>query len=229
MKIYGLTIISSDGNWLVEKNGVKNWLAKKNGVKVCAESLTKLFSNKNDRLDYAVTQMKDLFASFDFEDGMDENEETEDDFQLDLVRGEDICIQGTSEHYTFEFFEQEMKERKKMIDFESTVYCDALGLLFDDKADNESLKKMVLERMQQSNYEIDQIRIDEDMPEDKLDEFSKTVAINNKKLLDFITVDTKGVEIDFGETEECGDRKVIAFRVPCKFDVDGWIKSIKED
>lgn len=98
MKIYGITIISSDGNWLVEKNGVKT----------CAESLTSLFPNKDERLNYAADQMKDLFASFDFEGGMDANGKTENDFQLDLMKGEDICIQGTSEHYTFEFFETEV-------------------------------------------------------------------------------------------------------------------------
>ena len=99
MKIYGLTMGLFDRNWLVEKDGVK----------ICTESLTKLFPNKNDRLDYAVIQMKDIFTELGFEDGMDLNRKTEDNFLLDLNEGKNISIQGSSERYTFEFFEQEVE------------------------------------------------------------------------------------------------------------------------
>lgn len=100
--IYGLTIVPSNGCWLI------NWLNGKDGVKTNSKSFTKLFNNKNDRLNYATAQMMDLFASFYFENGMDKNEKTVNDFRLNLRKGNNICIQGESEHYTFEFFEQEV-------------------------------------------------------------------------------------------------------------------------
>ena len=79
-RVYGLTIASSDGNWLA-----------------------KLFTNKDERLDYAVAQMKSIFAACDFEDGMDEDGQTEEALRLDLEKGNNIFIQGSSERYAFEF------------------------------------------------------------------------------------------------------------------------------
>lgn len=92
-------MISSEGDILV---------AREDGTKTWAESMTKLFVSKQDCIDYAVTEMKKAFAAYDFEDGEDENGETEDDFELDLKKGEDICIQACSSHICFEYFVQDL-------------------------------------------------------------------------------------------------------------------------
>lgn len=105
VKIFGITIVSSDGDIIVTKDGE---------MTDYAESITRLFDNEQDRNDYAVTKMKEFFASYDFEDGEDENGETEYDFEANLKAGDDICIQGCDSHTTFEYFTQEMALTKPM-------------------------------------------------------------------------------------------------------------------
>ena len=100
MKIYGITLISSDGNLVV---------TKEDGLKDYVESFTKVFTDKQDCIDFAVSKMKELFNNFDFENGEDENFRSEQDFELDLKNFENIVIQACSEHISIELFEQELK------------------------------------------------------------------------------------------------------------------------
>lgn len=100
MKLYGVTIISSDGDILVTKeNGEKDW----------AESKTKVFLDKQDCIDYAVNEVKKAFENYEFEDGVDENGSDINMFTDDLLAGEDICIQGCSSHICIEYFVQELE------------------------------------------------------------------------------------------------------------------------
>lgn len=103
MKLYGVTIISSEGDILVTKeDGTKEW----------RESMTKLFLNRQDCIDYAVKQAKISFDAYDFETGEtvpeDENGRTWESMLEDLKDGEDICIQACSCHTCFEYFVQEL-------------------------------------------------------------------------------------------------------------------------
>ncbi len=107
-----------------------------------------------------------------------------------------------------------------IIGFDSTIYCDALTLLFSDKAD---IKEMVREQMQQSDFETDQIRSDTDMPVDLLDVFSEA-SIDS--LMEYISVDEERVTFDYSESQTCGDLKCVAFNVPCGFDIDSWSKEV---
>lgn len=106
MKIYGLTIISSDGDLRTERNGKTEF----------TESFTKLSADKESLIDYAKGEMRKFFDAYDFEFG--EHGELEDmngnsvanfEVTLDTCEDKDICIQGPSDsHITFEFFEQDL-------------------------------------------------------------------------------------------------------------------------
>lgn len=106
MKIYGLTIISSDGDLRTERNGKTEF----------TESSTKLSADKKSLIDYAKVEMRKFFDAYDFEFG--EHGELEDlngnsiknfEATLDTCEDKDICIQGPSDsHITFEFFEQDL-------------------------------------------------------------------------------------------------------------------------
>ena len=106
MKIYGLTIISSDGDLRTERNGKTEF----------TESFTKLSVDKESLVDYAKGEMRKFFDAYDFEFG--EHGELEDmngnsvknfEITLDTCEDKDICIQGPSDsHITFEFFEQDL-------------------------------------------------------------------------------------------------------------------------
>ena len=110
-----------------------------------------------------------------------------------------------------------------MINFDSTIYCDALTLLFADKADKDIIKEMVKEQMMQSDYETDQIRSDADMGVDLLDTFSES-SIDS--IMKYISVDEDRVTFDYGESQSCGDLRCVAFNVPCSFDYDNWKKEV---
>ena len=106
MIIYGLTIISSDGNFMSERA---------DGTKRYTESYTKLSTSKQKLIDLAKKEMRQFFDSYDFE--AEDGKEPEDDFgntvanfDVDLDNFEDICIQGPSSHYTFEFFERDLND-----------------------------------------------------------------------------------------------------------------------
>ena len=104
MKLYGVTIISSDGDILVTKeNGEKDW----------AESKTKVFLDKQDCIDYAVNEVKKAFENYEFEDGVDENGSDINMFTDDLLAGEDICIQGCSSHISARIMRRSAGYRSK--------------------------------------------------------------------------------------------------------------------
>lgn len=106
MIIYGLTIISSDGDLRTEKNGKTEF----------TESFTKLSADKESLIDYAKGEMRKFFDAYDFEFGehgelkdMNGNSIKDFDSTLDACEDKDICIQGPSDsHITFEFFEQDL-------------------------------------------------------------------------------------------------------------------------
>ncbi len=99
MKIFGLTIVSSEGDLSVQKE---------NGKFEYCESSTKIFVDKQECIEYAVKAMKTQFESFEFEDDLDYNERSIEEFEEDLRTGDDICIQDCSSHVCFEFFTQDL-------------------------------------------------------------------------------------------------------------------------
>ncbi len=100
MKIYGLTIVSSDTGIIAEDL---------NGKKAYRESTTKLFTSREEVIDYAVSEV-DTWFNLDelFEDGLDENGRGLGEFKDELMKGEDICIQYSDFHVEFDYFVQDM-------------------------------------------------------------------------------------------------------------------------
>lgn len=108
MKIYGLTIISSEGDFLkMDENG------KTNGW---AESKTKLFADKKERLEYAIKELENSFSAYDFEDAKDFNGTELGELREELKTETDTCIQGSDCHTQFEFFTQELEINNISID-----------------------------------------------------------------------------------------------------------------
>ena len=104
-----------------------------------------------------------------------------------------------------------------MINVDCTIYCDALTLLFNDKAD---LKENVKAQLCQSDYELDCIRQELDV--EYLDQFSEC---DIDTLMKYISVNESEVTFDYGESEACNDLRCVAFRVPIEFDEEKFIEN----
>lgn len=99
MKLYGLTIVNSDCGIIADDvHGNRNY----------RDSFTKLFASKQEVIDYAVSVVGTWFESYNFEDGLDQNERTLKDLTEELRKGEDIVIQASDTHCEFDFFVQDM-------------------------------------------------------------------------------------------------------------------------
>ncbi len=106
MKVYGLTIVSSDGDIIAEDL---------NGKKSYRESTTILRSSRQEIINYAVDNVDHWFNIEDeFEDGCDDNGRELEEFKEELAKGEDICIQYSSFHVEFDFFSQDVEETKEV-------------------------------------------------------------------------------------------------------------------
>ncbi len=108
MKVYGVTVISSEGNCITrQRNGQLDW----------TESFTEIFPDEKAAVDYAITTMIANFDSYDFvedEEGdvTDYNGQTKKDFEAALRDGENITIQSDDEHISIEMFERELELTK---------------------------------------------------------------------------------------------------------------------
>ncbi len=108
MKIYGLTIVHSDGSIVAEDM---------NGTSGYRESITKLFTSREDVISYALSAAEEYFDLNDefseFMDGepeaSDDNGYTLADIKERLAKGEDDVIQYSSYHIEFNFFSQEVE------------------------------------------------------------------------------------------------------------------------
>ena len=109
-----------------------------------------------------------------------------------------------------------------MINFDCIIYCDALSLLFSDKAD---IKKLVIDQLAQGGEcEFDQIKYHDmdDMYYDAFDSCPLDV------LAGYISVEEEQVTFDYGESAACENLRCVAFNVPCLFDYDRWKKEVAE-
>ena len=95
MKLYGLTIVNSDCGIIADDV---------HGNRSYRDSFTKLFASKQEVIDYAVSVVGTWFESYNFEDGLDQNERTLKDLTEELRKGEDIVIQASDTHCEFDFF-----------------------------------------------------------------------------------------------------------------------------
>jgi len=118
---------------------------------------------------------------------------------------------------------------KEMHDFEITIYEDALSLLLSDKTD---VKAEILAQLQQGDPCLEDIG-------DELRDLCDELALDTDKIIDkfetqsceelmeYISFSEAGITFDYGESEECGDRRVCAFRIECNFDLDKYLKEVK--
>ncbi len=101
MKIYGVTVISSEGNCNIKQ---------KDGRSVWCESATKIFpGDEKAAVDYAVKTMASNFDACGFEDDKDFNGQTKENLENALRAGENVTIQLSDEHISIEMFETELK------------------------------------------------------------------------------------------------------------------------
>lgn len=101
MKVYGVTVISSEGNCITKQ---------KDGRNVWSESATEIFpGDEKAAVNYAVKTMISNFDACDFEEGEDYNGQTKEDLENALRAGENVTIQLSDEHISIEMFEKELK------------------------------------------------------------------------------------------------------------------------
>ncbi len=111
MKIYGFTIVGSDGDILVStETGKADW----------QESKTELFTSREECINRAQKLAETVFTEQEFEDDIDENERGLEEFLEDAKNFENFCIQDSCRHYTFEFFVKEMVDVINRNDFIAT-------------------------------------------------------------------------------------------------------------
>ncbi len=118
-----------------------------------------------------------------------------------------------------------------MIDFEIPIYEDALSLLLSDRTD---IKAEILAQLQQGDPAIesigeelrdlcDELVLDTDKIITKFEEQSC------EELMKYISFSEAGITFDYGESVECGDRRMCAFRIACNFDSDKYLKAVQAD
>ena len=103
-----------------------------------------------------------------------------------------------------------------MVNVDCVIYCDALSILFSDKA---NLKELVEDQMCQSDYETDCICNELEL--DYRDRFSEC---DIKTIMKYVSINENQVTFDYGESEACGDLRCVAFRVPICFNEYEFIK-----
>ena len=108
---------------------------------------------------------------------------------------------------------------------EIPIYQDALGLLLGDKPD---IKDEITNQISQGDPCLDNMT-------DEIYEAAEKAGLNGEKvlvtfnedscshLMKYVTVFEDKITFDYGESEACGDRKVLAFNVPLSFDVEGYL------
>lgn len=112
------------------------------------------------------------------------------------------------------------------LSFDVTIYQDALALLLGEKTD---VRAEIMSQLQQGDPALEDIADDlYNLCEDKgLDADRLTEHFNEEpleKLMGYISFSEEEIEFDYGESEACGDRRCVAFRVKCVFDAGKYIK-----
>ena len=113
-----------------------------------------------------------------------------------------------------------------MINFNCTIYQDALSLLLGNKT---NIRAEILGQLQQGDPCLEHIG-------DELCDLGKNHKINADKindkfgeqsceeLMEYISFSDDTITFDYEESAECGDPRVCAFRIACKFDAERYLK-----
>ena len=117
---------------------------------------------------------------------------------------------------------------EKMIDFDITIYEDALSLLLNGKTD---VKAEILDRLQQGDPCLENIG-------EELRETCEELVLDTEKIvgrfeeqsceeiMEYISFSEAGISLDYEESVACGDRRMCAFRVACTFDTDRYLEEV---
>ncbi len=161
MKVYGVTIISSEGDCFTKRA---------DGQIVNSDSITEIFSDKKAAVDYAVKTMISNFDAYDFEENeggyvVDCDGQDKEELEDALRAGENITIQSYDEHLSIETFERELEmpkektPRKYILITTSEPDLDLSVEEFPsaDAAHDEMLKQI----LDQSDYNSEEELVDE--------------------------------------------------------------------
>lgn len=118
-----------------------------------------------------------------------------------------------------------------MYDFDITIYEDSLSLLLSDKTD---VKAEILAQLQQGDPAIESIgEALQDLCDELVLDTDKIIAKfeeqSCEELMKYISFSEAGITFDYGESVECGDRRMSAFRIACSFDLDKYLKEVQAD
>lgn len=121
-----------------------------------------------------------------------------------------------------------MKKTMKVIDFDITIYEDALSLLLNGKTD---VKAEILVQLQQGDPCLENIG-------EELRETCEELVLDTEKIvgrfeeqsceeiMEYISFSEAGISFDYEESVACGDRRMCAFKVACTFDTDRYLKEV---
>ena len=112
--------------------------------------------------------------------------------------------------------------------FDVVIYMDALSLLLSEKTD---IKEAVINQLNQEPDVLEELEL---AISDAADEvgldcdkvWEDFMEADIKELMSFIIIKENDVTFDYDESAACEDLRVVAFNIPCDFDVDKYIKSI---
>ena len=119
---------------------------------------------------------------------------------------------------------------KKMIDFDITIYEDALSLLLN--AETTDVRAEILAQLQQGDpcledigeelrETCEELRLD---AEKIIDRFEKQSC---EEIMKYIGFSQAGISFDYEESVACGDRRMCAFRIACIFNADRYLKEVE--
>ena len=114
-----------------------------------------------------------------------------------------------------------------MIDFDITIYEDALELLLN----GADVKAEILGQLQQGDACLENIgeELRETCEELDLDPekiVGKFEDQSCEEIMKYISFSQAGISFDYEESVECGDRRMCAFRIACTFDTDRYLKEV---
>ena len=112
------------------------------------------------------------------------------------------------------------------IEFDITIYEDALSLLLSDRMD---IRAEIISQLYQDDHVLDEVNGElYELCEENgfdADRITDTFAeVSPEKLMDYITFSEAGITFDYSESQACCDLRCVAFKILCTFDVDKYLK-----
>ncbi len=116
-----------------------------------------------------------------------------------------------------------------MLKFDISIYMDALNLLLSDKTD---IKAEIYNQIVQGDPCVEDLETDvwnaaydKGMDADKVVEIFNDDDLDN--LMKYIRYNESTITFDYSESAACCDLKVVAFNIPCEFNIDKYLDDIK--